>query len=196
MSSEGPSAERWASLFGLYQEAGTHGGAPCFAQLHDTSPVPPGWLYRAQDTGCWVVGPQLGVVDCALANTSMQLARGKVPATGWLYSGKEDWCADPAISIISMKKQIPECGVVTVRKGSRHLGLFTPTAHYSAGRRVFRSRAGRHLLVTPDTGRWMVAEDREGCGLVSSLTLATHICPAYVRAKQNDIIVNCKNTFR
>ena len=192
VTSNGPSADSWASLFGLYQEAGTHGGAPCYAQLHDTSPAPPSWLYRALDTGCWVVGPQLGAVDCALANTTV-MPGDKVPSTGWLYSGDRDWCEDQDINIKSMENKKHECGMISVRKGFRHLGLFTPTAHYSAGRRVFRSRAGRHLLVTPDTGRWTVAEDREGCGLVSSLTLATHICPAYVGSKHlNDIIVNCK----
>ena len=193
MTSEGPSVHSWASLFGLYQEVGTHGGAPCYAQLHDTSPAPPSWLYRAQDTGCWVVGPQLGAVNCALANT-MQLAGGEVPATGWLYSGKEDWCADPDISIISMKKQMPECGVVTVRKGSRHLGLFTPTAHYSAGRRVFRSEngaRGSYLLVTPSSDRWLVAEKISGHGLVMSLAVASHMCPAYKPNMRRDVVLYC-----
>ena len=189
VSSEGPSAVIWASLFGLYQEAGTHGGGPCFAQLHDTSPAPPSWLYRAQDTGCWVVGPQLGAVDCALANTTV-MPGDKVPSTGWLYSGDRDWCEDQDINIKSMDKK-HECGMISVRKGFRHLGLFTPTAHYSAGRRVFRSRAGRYLLVTQDSDRWMVTEDKSGHGVVLSLALASHFCPAYTKAKTNEIALYC-----
>ena len=190
VSSEGPSAVIWASLFGLYQEAGTHGGVPCYAQLHDTSPAPPSWLYRAQDTGCWVVGPQLGAVDCALANKDI-ISDGKVPVTGWLYSGETDWCKDPALSVTSTQDEDQRCGVVSVRSGSKHLGLFKPTAQFSAGRRVFRSRAGKFLLVTSDSERWVVAEDSKGGRVVTTLTMATHMCPEYKPTKGSEVVMYC-----
>ena len=193
VSSEGPSSEIWASLFGLYREAGTHGGAPCYAQLHDTSPTPPSWLYRALDTGCWVVAPQLGAVDCALANTTVMPGE-KVPSTGWLYSGDRDWCEDHGISVSIVQEKSPECGGVIVREGSRHLGLFTPTAHYSAGRKVFRSEngaRGSYLLVTPSSDRWLVAEKISGHGLVMSLAFASHMCPAYKPNMRRDVLLYC-----
>ena len=185
MTSTGLSADYYGGSFGEYQQVGEHEGAVLYQQTHTVA----GEVYKLyRNQKGWRVGSSFN--GARLRSSKSERKSDVPPKTGWKYSGKEQWIADPALTL--ELGSLPHCGQITIsatggaaREWPDDLGVFTQTEMVSAGRRVFRQQGGsRVLCCRPGTHGWGVKDSVESYGS-SILSASDSVCPADSRAAIN-----------
>ena len=189
LSSTGPTAEHQGARLGIYQEKGVYNGSKYYEQVHTLNTASKGeFVFRDKD-GPWKISDTLGGGAFGTQNLN---TTDTLPLEGWQYCDGNKWHDDPNFRVSSV---LPSpCGHITISasgeaasKQASCVGVYQPTAMYSAGRRVFKHTSReRYLLVPPGMVIWFVTDNPENPDPITALMVSgcsPSQCPADSRAR-------------